>query len=253
MFVAAPLAAGTQFVLPAAAARHVQVLRLQPGDAVCLFDGGSECEWAAEIMAIGRRDVEVRIGAARAVDRELPWRVTLALAPPANDRMDALIEKAGELGAAAVQPLLCERSVLRLAGERAEAKRAHWQGVAAAASEQCGRVRVTHIEPVMALTSWLDGAPVQAGAIPTSVALPPVCRIVLSLAAAAVPPAEAFAGIAAGSRILVLSGPEGGLTPAEEQAATAQGFLPVSLGPRTLRADTAPLAVLGWLALRVPG
>ena len=241
--MAAPLAAGTQLFLPPAAARHVQVLRLQPGDAVCLFDGGSDGEWAAEITAIGRRDVEVRVGAARAVDRELPWRVTLALAPPANDRMDALIEKAGELGAASVQPLICERSVLRLAGERAEAKQAHWQGVAAAASEQCGRARLTAIEPVRGFGPWLS----------TGAAAPPACRIVLSLTVSAREPAEALSGLAAGSSIVVLSGPEGGLTPAEEEAAIAQGFLPVSLGPRTLRADTAPLAVLGWLSLRSPG
>src|SRR5205085_4670715 len=98
---------------------------------------------------------EVRVGAAIAVERELAAAVTLALGVPANDRMDALVEKAGELGAAAIQPLVCERSVVRLSGERAEARRRHWQAVAAAASEQCGRARVADVLPVVSLPEWL--------------------------------------------------------------------------------------------------
>ena len=122
-----------------------------------LFNGSDGAEWPAEIVRIGRNAVDVRVGAALPVDRELPWAVTLAVGVPANDRMDALVEKAGELGAHAIQPLVCERSVLRLSGERAEARRRHWSGVAAAASEQCGRARVTEIRPLRTLAAWLDG------------------------------------------------------------------------------------------------
>ena len=137
--------------LPAAAARHVQVLRLQPGDALVVFNGSDGADWPGEIVRMGRREVDVRLGAPLPVDRELACDVTIALGVPANDRMDALVEKAGELGAAAIQPLVCERSVVRLSGERAEAKRAHWQAVATAASEQCGRARVAVVRPVASL------------------------------------------------------------------------------------------------------
>src|SRR6185295_9204335 len=114
--------------------RHVQVLRLQPGDAITLFDGRGG-EHVAEVLRMGRSEVAVQVGARHEVDRELAVAVTLAVGMPANDRMDALVEKATELGAAAIQPLLCERSVLRLAGERAQKKVAHWRGVAIAACE----------------------------------------------------------------------------------------------------------------------
>ncbi len=242
IFLPQPFVAGTTVALPAAAARHVQVLRLQPGQTITLFNGVDGCDWPAEIVRIGRNAVEVRIGGSRAVDRELACEVTLALGVPANDRMDALVEKAGELGATAIQPLVCERSVVRLVGERAEAKRRHWQGVAAAASEQCGRARVTEILPLRTLASWLDvdrGGPEQR-------------RVVLSLAPSALAPAQAFGagdGAVACFQALVLSGPEGGLTVAEEAAACRAGFTPVGLGPRTLRADTAPLALLAWIAV----
>jgi len=244
--------------LPAAAARHVQVLRLQPGDALVVFNGSDGPDWPAEIVRIGRRDVEVRLGAPQAVDRELAWDVTIAVGVPANDRMDALVEKAGELGAASIQPLVCERSVVRLSGERAEAKRAHWQAVATAASEQCGRARVAAVRPVASLAAWLESlAPA-----------PDERRVVLSLAASALDPERAFAAgaalasgndpvrpprgdgdAAARAPVVVLSGPEGGLAPAEESVALAHGFVAVGLGPRVLRADTAPLALLAWLGL----
>jgi len=256
-FVDLPLARELETALPAAAARHVQVLRLQPGDSLVVFNGSDGAEWPAEIVGIGRREVEVRLGAPRAVDRELDCDVTIALGVPANDRMDALVEKAGELGAASIQPLVCERSVVRLAGERAEAKRVHWQAVAAAASEQCGRARVAAVRPVASLAAWLESlAPA-----------PDARRLVLSLAPSALDPERAFAAaacaprtdfasaqdgggrLAARDRVVVLSGPEGGLAPAEECAALARGFLAVGLGPRVLRADTAPLALLAWLGL----
>ena len=236
--------------LPAAAARHVQVLRLQPGDALVVFNGSDGADWPGEIVRMGRRDVDVRLGAPLPVDRELACEVTIALGVPANDRMDALVEKAGELGTAAIQPLVCERSVVRLSGERAEAKRAHWQAVATAASEQCGRARVAAVRPVASLASWLE-----------SLTSPSEHRMVLSLAPSALDPERALAHQAmrssAGDRqgagrasVVVLSGPEGGLAPTEESAALARGFVAVGLGPRVLRADTAPLALLAWLGLR---
>lgn len=232
-FVDQPLAATDgDIALPPGAARHVQVLRLQPGDALTLFDGSGP-EWQAEVTAMGRSEVRVRLIRAEAAQRELDRAITLAVVMPANDRMDFLVEKATELGAAALQPLVSERSVLRLAGERADKKRAHWQGVAIAAAEQSGRTVPTRIEPVMPLAAWL-AALAEPGE---------EWRGLLSPRAAA--PLAAFPQ----RRALFLSGPEGGLSDAEEDAARARGFAAVTLGPRILRADTAPLAVLSWLAL----
>jgi 16S rRNA (uracil1498-N3)-methyltransferase len=231
------LSAGLEATLPAGAARHVQVLRLQPGATVTLFDGRGR-DWPAEVLRIGRNDVSVRLGQGVAVDRELPIPVTLAVGMPANERMDWLVEKATELGAAAIQPLLCERSVLRLAGERAERRQAHWRGVAAAAAEQCGRSRLPAVGPVLPYGEWLRGLPATADE----------ARFVLSLADGALPVCEAVKPALHSARgLLLLSGPEGGLGAAEDAAARAAGLQPVTLGPRVLRAETAPLAVLGAL------
>jgi 16S rRNA (uracil1498-N3)-methyltransferase len=234
LFIDRPLLAGTTIALPPGPARHVQVLRLQPGAALMLFDG-SGAEAQASVLQIGRSEVTVQIGATTEVDRELPFHVTLALGMPANERMDALVEKATELGVAAIQPLVCERSVLRLAGERALKKVAHWQAVALAACEQSGRTRVPVIAPVLALPQWLRALPADERS-----------RWLLGFRDAL--PIGALALATAG--VVCLSGPEGGLSPDEEAAARAAGFAAVSLGPRVLRADTAPLALLAHLGLR---
>jgi len=230
LYVEHPFAAGERLALPAGPSRHVQVLRLQPGAALTLFNGQGG-EWSARVLAIGRSQVEVQLLEHDAVDRELAVRVTLAVGMPANERMDGLVEKATELGVAQIQPLLCERSVLRLSGERAQRKVEHWRGVAIAASEQSGRTRVPRIGDVMPLREALP-------------ALGDGPRFVLSLR-----DAVAFRPAADIASAVFLSGPEGGLTEAEESGARAAGFLPVSLGTRTLRADTAPLAALAAMSI----
>lgn len=234
LYLDAALHEGDDLELPADTARHVQVLRLQPGDALTLFNGQGG-EWDAAVTQMsGRQQVAVRIGANHAVSRELPLAVTLALGMPANERMDTLVEKATELGVAVIQPLQCARSVLKLSGERADRRRAHWQAVAIAAAEQSGRTRVPHIAPVQALSAWLGG----------DVGAPAGARHVLSLAADALPPSVNGSGA-----LCLLSGPEGGLEAQEEALARQRGFTPLSLGPRVLRADTAPLAALAWWGL----
>ncbi|MCB1996812.1 MAG: 16S rRNA (uracil(1498)-N(3))-methyltransferase [Rhodoferax sp.] len=229
----APLAAGQVLDLPPGPARHVQVRRLQPGDALTLFDGRGG-EWAARVRQMGRSQVVVELEAHDPVNREARCAVTLAVGMPANDRMDWLVEKATELGVAEIRPLVTERSVLRLDGERAERKRAHWQAVAVAAAEQCGRTRVPAVHPVRALAG-ADALP-SAGAGGQG--------WVLSLAPGATP-AAVLRGVT-GSHWL-LSGPEGGLTDAELARAQAAGAQALSLGPRVLRAETAPLAALALL------
>jgi len=240
-FVESPLQVGTELDLPPGAARHVQVLRLQPGAKLTLFNGRGG-ELAATVTHMGRSTVRVQVGAQDPVQRELARPVTLALGMPANERMDTLIEKATELGVSAIVPLVCERSVLRLQGERAEKKLAHWRGVAVAACEQSGRTQLPLLSAVTALPTWLQSLPAPGiGA-----------RWLLSLddAPALAQAAASLAGTI--DPVLVLSGPEGGLSPGEVALAQDFGFAPVSLGPRVLRADTAPLAVLAWLGLAHP-
>ena len=230
-----PLASGEALALPAGAARHVQVLRLQPGDALTLFNGeGGEFE--ATVQRMGRSEVWVQLGTHHAVEREAARPLHLLVGLAASERMDWLVEKATELGAASLQPLLTERSVLRLKGERADKKRAHWQAVAVAACEQCGRNRVPTVHEVLDFDAWADQHPRQASQ-----------GLLLSLRAPSQPLPQALAALPAERPAHFLSGPEGGLSAAEEARALALGFAAVSLGPRVLRAETAPLAALSAL------
>ncbi len=226
------LSTGASLALPPNAARHVQVLRLQPGDAITLFDGEGG-EWEARIERMGRSDVAVAIGEHRGTEREPPRAVHLALGMPANDRMDWLVEKATELGVRSVQPLHTAHSVLRLGGERALKKQAHWRSVAVAACEQCGGNRVPSVHAVRDLGEWLRASP-HADTL----------RCVLSLAPGAMPLSHALGAAGSAAPVTFLSGPEGGLSDGEDALARAAGFLPVTLGPRVLRAETAALAAL---------
>lgn len=231
IFCPAPLTAGAELALPPAAARHVQVLRLQPGAALTLFNGDGG-QWQATIVRMGRQEVLVRIGAHDATEREPARRVHLFVGMPANDRMDWLVEKATELGVAAIQPLHTERSVLRLAGERAAKKQQHWQQVAVAACEQCGGNRVPVIAPVADIEAMLK-APAATDQ-----------RFVLSLAPGHIPLSTVLGTLPADASLSFLSGPEGGLSEREETRALDAGWQPVSLGSRVLRAETAALAAL---------
>jgi 16S rRNA (uracil1498-N3)-methyltransferase len=231
------LAPGISIGLPPVAARHVQVLRFQPGQAVTLFNGlgPEEGEFTATIESMGRSDVQVAVGAFAPTQREAPRAVHLAVGMPANERMDWLVEKATELGVASIQPLMTERSVLRLSGERADKKRLHWQGIAVAACEQSGRNRVPLIHAPASLSDWLKTVGETADV-----------RLLLSLQDASQTLVKAMGS---GKALTFLSGPEGGMSSAEEALAAASGFVPVSLGQRVLRSETAPLACLSFVML----
>lgn len=233
-----PLQTGEVVALPAGAARHVQVLRMQPGEGITLFSGAENSgEFEATIEQMGRSDVRVLVGAHLPVERESTTQVHLVVGVPANDRMDWLVEKATELGVASIQPVMSERSVLRLSGERADKKRAHWQAIAVAACEQCGRNQVPTIHAVLTLNAWLANQ-----------TMPSVKgRFLLSLR----PETQVLGSLIGGNTDIAtfLSGPEGGLSLVEEDAALAKGFQPVSLGNRVLRAETAGLAALAALSL----
>lgn len=232
LFCPTPLAGRRAVELPEAAAHHARrVLRLKTGDAVTLFDGrGGE---VAGRLAPGGDGVRVDLGEWSAVEREAAFEVTLAQALPGGDKMDWVVQKAVELGAARIVPLAAARCVVRLAGERAVRRIAHWQSVAIAACEQCGRNRVPEVQPLRDLRGWLAE-------------LPPVddsARLLLAPTGAALP---RDLGPRRGAFLLI--GPEGGLTDEEVAAARACGFAAASLGPRILRTETAGLAALAALA-----
>jgi 16S rRNA (uracil1498-N3)-methyltransferase len=253
----APLSSGASLLLPPGAARHVQVLRLQPGAPIVLFGGSpppadgtqgtapeqAACgEFEATVVEMGRSDVRVLVGRHCAVEREPARRLHLAIGMPANERMDWLVEKATELGVASVQALMTERTVVRLDGERARKKADHWLSIAIASCEQCGRNRVPVLPLALPMRQWLaqmgrPGAP-DGGS-----------RLVLSFRAGARPLAEWLREPRGGeaAAVTILSGPEGGLGPAEEQQALDLGFQPVTLGPRVLRSETAAIAALTLL------
>ena len=234
------LSIGLALDLPAGAARHVQVLRMQPEMTITLFDGqGGEFE--AVIERMGKSSVAVQVTAHHLIEREAPLAVHLALGVPANERMDWLVEKATELGVASIQPLMTERGVLRLASERATKKQAHWQAIAHAACEQSGRNRVPQIHAVKTFNEYLAE---QKNAV-----LENTTRVILSLSSGSTALVEAISSKGC-EAIYVLSGAEGGLSPAEESKALATGYQPVTLGNRVLRAETAAIAALVTLSCR---
>ena len=217
-------------VVPPEQAHHAShVLRLAAGDAVTAFDGRGN-EYDATIARISKQGVTLNVGDPRAVSRESPLHIVLAQGISSGDRMDYTIQKAVELGVRAIQPLTTERSVVRLDPERAAKRVAHWQGIVVASCEQCGRNVVPQVLPVVAFHAWL-GSPA-----PASSAL----RLTLA-PGAAVRLAEVNRPE---GTIVLLAGPEGGLSPREAADTQATGFTSVRLGPRVLRTETAAVAAL---------
>jgi len=220
------LGPGAQFTLAPEAAQHVsRALRLKVGDSVTVFDGRGG-EYDAVLQRIDRGRVDVKVGAFRDVEREAAVTVGLVQGLPEADKMDWVVQKAVELGVAWIQPVVCERSVVRLAADRAARREAHWKRVAVAACEQAGRNLVPEVRPTLPFTTWLADAE-------------PAPRWMLQ------PGAPALAARAAPTQPFeILVGPEGGLSERESDLARLRRCEPVSLGTRVLRTETAALAAL---------
>ena len=226
-----PLIPGLAVDLPEHVAHHIHVVRLQVGAELRLFNGDGD-EYLAHLDSVDKRRAHATVKAQVARDVELPYEITLAQALPEASKMDWIIEKAVELGVAAIQPLAAARCVVRLAGERAEKKALHWQGVIIAASEQSGRNRLARLAPIDDFHAWTGQQ-----AMHKRILLSP--RGGQSLSGwAKHQPAQALA---------LMVGPEGGFTAQEEDAAIANGALALSMGPRILRTETAGLAALAAL------
>jgi 16S rRNA (uracil1498-N3)-methyltransferase len=229
--VPVPLTLATTLDLPEAAAHHAaRVLRLRSGDAVMLFNGQGG-EYAARITAIGKHDVTVAIERHDPVERESPLPVTLVQALSSGERMDLTIQKAVELGVSRIVPVESERCVVRLKGERAEKRVAHWQQVAISACEQCGRNRIPEVRMISPLDVWL--------AAEVNDALRWVLLPGADTALRDLPRPQ--------KSIELLVGPEGGFTDNEAEAIRRTGYQPVRLGPRVLRTETAAPALLAAL------
>jgi 16S rRNA (uracil1498-N3)-methyltransferase len=232
---AARLAPGARVELPEASAHHaIKVLRLAAGDAAKVFDGQGG-EYTGVISVAGRK-VEVKLGGFDSVERESPFAAELFQGISAGDKMEFTVQKAVELGVAAIHPVLAERSVVKLAGERADKRVMHWQQIAIAACEQCGRNRVPGIAAIESLTQSL--AACMADKDTKSV------RLLLSPRAER--PLRDLPRPA--GKVQLLIGPEGGFSEGEELAARAAGFVAVSLGRRVLRTETAALGALAAMS-----
>jgi 16S rRNA (uracil1498-N3)-methyltransferase len=223
-----PVQPGSEFALGEQAAHHLaRVLRIREREALVVFDGTGG-EWRGVVAAIGKAGVRVRVTAFDPVERESPLAVTLAQVVSAGERMDFTVQKAVELGVARIQPLQAGHAKVRLSGERAERRVAHWQRVVASACEQCGRNRVPEVAALDELLPW--------AAAPA----PGVLRLLLTPHAgeplSAMPKPQMPVVLAAGA--------EAGFTADEEEFILSRGFTPVRLGPRILRTETAAMAAL---------
>jgi 16S rRNA (uracil1498-N3)-methyltransferase len=226
-----PLSIGTVLALPDNVAHHVQVLRLSLGDNISLFNGTGG-EYIATLTLIEKKRVTVEVKAFSPKEVELPYAVTLAQALPEASKMDWIIEKAVELGVAGIQPLAAQRCVVKLAADRAEKKRAHWQGIIVSAAEQSGRNRVPHLGELADFNNWITQQDMHR-----RILLSPRAEQSLSEWARHHPP----------QAVTLLIGPEGGFTDIEEGLAQRQDVLALSMGPRVLRTETAGLAALAAL------
>ncbi|MEH6562427.1 MAG: 16S rRNA (uracil(1498)-N(3))-methyltransferase [Marinobacter sp.] len=233
IYTDSPLSEGTHADLDDNAAQHVgRVLRMQPGQELSLFNGDGE-DYPATITEAGKKRVEVLLGKPVANLTESPLRITLGQTLSKGDRMDYAVQKAVEMGATCIVPLTTERCEVKLKGDREDKRLRHWQSVAISAAEQCGRARVPEILPVMTVEQWLEHS--------RNADL----RLVLHHRTE-----HSLESMAKPSSIALMIGPEGGLTADEIALAETEGFLPVALGPRVLRTETAPVAAMAlcqWL------
>ncbi|HUQ73476.1 MAG TPA: 16S rRNA (uracil(1498)-N(3))-methyltransferase [Burkholderiales bacterium] len=229
-YIDAPLRAGTSCLLPEDSAHHaVHVLRVRNGDEITLFNGRGG-EFAARVASSDRLKVLTDVLEHRVIERESPLRMVLVQGASSGERMDFTVRKAVELGVAEIQPVLAAASVARPKGERAAARHAHWQKIAIAACEQCGRNQIPLVHPLLDATEYRGGSGAR-------ILLTPAAELQFSQACKA-----------AGEAFTIAAGPEAGFNAEEEAAFLDAGFVPARIGPRVLRTETAGLAALAALS-----
>jgi 16S rRNA (uracil1498-N3)-methyltransferase len=233
------LGKGSEARLPTDAAHHaLRVLRLSIGDPVTLFNGAGG-EYQSRITRMGRGEVWVKTLAYSEPVRETSIELVLAQGLSSGDRMDLTLQKSVELGVGSIQPIRAERSIVRLSAERAARRVEHWRNLVISACEQCGRNRIPQVAAPATLQEWLGQMTARAASDELRLLLSPDAQASIR----SLPPGA--------TRIVLLAGPEGGFSPTEIAAAASRDFIPVRLGPRILRTETAALAALAALqALR---
>lgn len=230
-YYAHPFFIGATLTLPTSIAHHLRVLRLTVGDCITLFNGEGG-EYVATITALTKQQANAEIKLFSPTEVELPYAIALAQALPEAAKMDWIIEKAVELGVSAIQPIAAQRCVVKLTPERALKKSTHWQNIIIAAAEQSGRNRLPHLPELASFSDWIAQRDLHR-----RILLTPRAEQSLSDWARHHPP----------QAVTLLIGPEGGLTEQEEKTACAEQLLPISLGKRILRTETAGLAAVAAL------
>ncbi|MEP7370598.1 MAG: 16S rRNA (uracil(1498)-N(3))-methyltransferase [Nitrosospira sp.] len=235
-----PITAGQIIELPASVAHHaLRVLRLEQGDELILFDG-NKGEFQATIGRIGKSGAAAVIEKYLDIERESPLAITLAQAVCASEKMDWIVQKAVELGVSRIQPLITKLSTVKLSGERVERRIKHWQQVVISACEQCGRNRIPQVLPLISLPGWLGSQIDECKNMSTGVLSDP-CLMLSPTAENSLRDLPEPSTI---TTLTLLVGPEGGFTPEEEAAALVTGFIPLRLGRRILRTESAALAAV---------
>ncbi|MGF1525337.1 MAG: 16S rRNA (uracil(1498)-N(3))-methyltransferase [Candidatus Competibacterales bacterium] len=232
-YLDAPLAVGAHLALPAAVFNHaMRVLRLKPGAPLVLFNGDG-ADYGAVVVRASRREAAVEITHRQPRATESPLAITLAQGVAKGERMDYSLQKAVELGVDAICPLWTQHAAVKLDAERCRRKHQHWWGVVVAACEQCGRARLPALALPRDLGDWL------------STLDPKTCKLLLDPGA----PGGLDCAPRAADPVVLLVGPEGGLSAAEVELAKAAGFVGARLGPRILRTETAGVVALALLQL----
>jgi 16S rRNA (uracil1498-N3)-methyltransferase len=235
VFVDLPLTPGARVALPEDAAAHlVRVLRLREGDACVLFNGDGR-DFDATIASTTKRGVDAVVGDARGIDNESPLRLVLLQGIARGEKMDLILQKATELGVAAIVPVFADRTEVRLDGDRLDKRMAHWRSVVVSACEQSGRARIPDLLPARNLAEAAAALPADA------------LRLTLD------PQGEhrsASLAMPESSTIVIGIGPEGGWSEKDRTVLRSHGFSGLQLGPRVLRTETAGLAAIAALQAR---
>ena len=227
VFTTQPLSAGGTIQLEVGVARHLtSVLRMVQGQNVILFDGRGG-EYNAELICVKKGAARAKVGGFVDTERESPLKIELAIGISRGERMDWIVQKATELGVTVITPLFTERCEVKLNAERLEKKTRHWQQVAVSACEQCQRNTLPVIQPAVSLERYLST---------TNEGL----KLVLHHRSSQ----RLDEMRNQNNHVTLLVGPEGGLSEREISLANSTGFSPLSIGPRVLRTETAPLAAI---------
>ena len=235
----ADISVGQVLVLPPDVAHHAShVVRLREGDNLTLFNGEAG-EYRAKILSLGPQGVIVMPEMHLDIERESQLIVTLVQALCSNEKMDWIVQKSVELGVSCFQPVTTQYSVIRLSAERAEKRTGHWQKVVISACEQCGRNRIPPVFPLMPLSSWLESKLNECPNLDNANS-----QKYFMLSPTAEKGLRDFPELANANRVNLLVGPEGGFAADEEAAARMAGFIPLRLGKRLLRTESAGLAGL---------